>query len=102
MVIVAPRFASTNSPPMPSDSAAAIENGSGGGVPASQFMVAGTTMATPIAQISRPTTNSTGRRSSMRTHLPQGRLGPAGAHADNAGAAAAARDASAPSRCQWW
>ena len=48
--------------------AAAIENGSGGGVPASQFMTAGTIIATPVAQISRPTTNSTGRRSSMRTH----------------------------------
>jgi hypothetical protein len=51
-----------------------LDKGSGAGLPASQFMVAGTIIATPTTQISRPTKNSTGRRSTMPTHQQTGWL----------------------------
>jgi hypothetical protein len=64
-------------------------------------MVAGTTMATPIAQISKPTANSTGRRSSMCAFSSRSSWLPAaGILGWRRRGATAARDAPAPVRCQ--
>ena len=92
-----PRFARTNSPPTPTETAAAIENGSGDELSVSQFIVAGTIMAKPTTQIRRPTKNSTGRRSSMRTHQQTGWLLAAGAR--GAGTGERRRAGMRPRRC---